>query len=950
MPFLHAFLDTGRVNALTDSDLETVQEMGVAIANSPNLQVHTEDVFLRLVQAYDERKDEKRARELLTRTYNLPSASKDAKTKCAHDLAQRGAKDDYQIDVYFDFLRHVSKPVDEKNILNLLGGLCAVDFDSGLVSLRRAGEVARRLLDRNLQVPRAKTALGLYTFLLERDTVKAIPHFEAAFQTNPEDKVALVGLLSTLVQSGDFSRAAMLVQGKLHRDDAIVTGLANLSATLHWLGNPDIADSPPCSTEQLSVIGLDRYAGEFLNWALGITHLLEGNARQAARTLIPLAERHPEQYLFNYYAAWSASLIGDAEAVARRFDVLVKWTGRWTVGCLLLDLDPALAELHGVQSCLDRVPSDYASVVAARLALARGESPAKINWKYNPGVTSAENLEAFRTMLGYAVYKRDMQTLRDGISTPLFRRLPLVDQLLWQGLYLVSANEPEQGRELLEEAAVRYEYKRSALVLSVHLLEQNRAQEAKQFLARAATNRKDVRAELLYAYIEALEGKTDSAAQRLDKLAFKAENRVYYALGNLYLRCADDSKKAGNIKNFGLFRRQAAGAFAAALKQGQGALPSDCEVLMRSAEFSAYPEVMKESHKTLWQDVKRLEASRRRKWLVWNAYLSLLQWGDPSSIAGAGEEALASLENVDLLSEPVQAAVASALANACVKAEDDGQADKLARQLELLYGKEKRRAVEPYYRLGVAAAVRLSYTKAQVFSAKAARQKIGAAFRADPGNVNLALALAQVSLVGKVSKDAVSALRNAQPEGEFDKRLIGCLTDLLNNCTVSLEGLPQPASGSSLHVVQACHLLRAAAAFAAGLQTAGFAAVFDALKSQKQDIALIFNFAKFLPSLCVLSKKTGVVPAPLTEAIHLVSSVKAEQAESVAKCAAALGEMEYACSLWEQALKDDPDELSGQEYSEFLCHLAVLAYNSGNHKEAAKKLRLAVKWGGTSHE
>jgi tetratricopeptide (TPR) repeat protein len=948
MSFLDTFFDASRVSALTDSDMKAVEEMGDVISQYSDVQIRAEDVWLRVLQAYDTRKEERKARALLTYIYNAPSASREVKIKCARDLAKRGARGDDQLKIYIDHLQHVSDSSKEIEILKLLSSLCAVDFDSDGVRLKRAGEVAQCLVESKLQVLGLQTTLGLHALLIEQMPSKAVKHFETALQANPHDRTALVGLLASLMQTGDYSKVAKTVQNTVHSDDTVVTGLVNLSTTLQWLSSHEIAGQPPCNAQNLSLFDIGKYARDSFAVTIGILHLLEGNAKQAEEILLPLAEKHPEQYQWNYYAAWAASLTGNREAVARRFAALAKWKGRWTVACILLDTDTTLAEAHGVYAYLSQVPSAYTGIVAARLALARGTSPDKTEWKYKKDSTLVENLETFRTVLGCAIYTQDIQTVKQMVAMPIFQRLPLADQLLWRGLYLLCAHDHIQGCTLLEEAAIKFGYQRAALALSVHFLEQNKIQKAKQLLDRAAAGRKEPKTELLYAYIEVCEGKIDTAARRLDKLVVKGEAKAHYALGNLYLQRADDARKSGDLEHFRFYSQQAAGSFRAALKTGRVSPPSDCEVLAQCVEFFANPERENDSYKRLWHEVEQIDAHRRLPWLVWNAFLAQLWWGSPSEIADSGKKALALLETIDSIENSALATVASAIAHACVRAENVSQADKLVAQLGYLSNGSKQQAIKPFYRLGVSAAARMSYMKAQVKSTEPIKQKMASLLKADLGNGNLALVLVQVNLKEKKLEEAAAALRNAQPEDLFEKHLCACLADLFQGHAV--EGLPQPPPDAVPEVIQACHLLQAAVAFVAGMQDQGYKAVLDAMKCQVQDTTNIVNFIRFLPALCMHSTSGVSVPQPLIEAIRKISGVDGERATSVARCAAAIGEVECACRLWEQVLAKQPNSPLNHEYAEFLCHLAIVAYNSGNCHETVEKLRVAATLGGKQHE
>jgi hypothetical protein len=1178
LPFLDTFLDGNRVYALTNSDMKSVEEMGDLISQHSDVPVHAEEVWLRALQAYDRRKEKDKARELLTHMYNA-SASKETKVKCVRDLAKRGAEEDDQLKMYIDYLQHVPDASTEGDILKLLSSQCAADFDSDSDTIGRAGGVAERLLEGNIQVLGLDKTLGLKALLKDEMPSRAVNYFKRAFQANPQDRMALVGLLSSTIKTGEYGTVEKIIQNTAYSDDNVVKGLVNLSATLQWLNDPEMAGSPPCTTQSLSSLDIGKYVGEAVESAVGILHLLEGDSRQAVNILLPLAERHPEQYLLNYYAAWAASLTDDREEVARLFTALSKWNGRWTVACLLLDSDPALAEVHKVQSDLNQISSSFTSIIQRRLALSSGtfvrnktyakhsaensktfdefnenrklvattncqikqnqesvrptsavtstailsksimlwvnqegksyfkvlfnaletlpaskdfaltymgetelilpfyqnrekileikvdvppllpegtpiylnisvdelafitvkakigektldavvdlpldrqmpsdeslqlldesfyqavirlpvgkknaaeakykkarknftaaarrgekrqavdylkkmkdliakispsegpmqpfEEPVieKIYWKYDAGASIAENMEAFRTALGYAVYDLEIQTVKQLITMPMFQRLPLADQRLWCGLYLFYNQDPIKGCILLEEAAIKFGYKRAALILSVHFLEQNRVKEAEQLLDLAAAGRRDNKIELLRAYIEVCKGKTNSAAKRLDKLAAKGEAMAHYALGNLNMQRSDDARISGDLENFRLFSQQAASSFRAALRTESEHNPSDCRVLEHCAEFIANPEREEGSYKMLWHEVEQIDGHRQTSWLVWNAFLSQLRWGSPFEIAKSGRKALPMLESVENIEDAAMAAVASNIAYACITADKDGQVDELTAQLGYLLKGGKRQAIKPFYRLGVTASARMSYLKVKQRSSKRAKQKIASLAECDPGNGSLALVLAQVNLKDNKLEEAEIALRNANPEDAFEQNLCTCLASLLRGDDV--EWLPQPPPSTISEVVQACHLLRAAVAFAAGDRDQGYESILEAMKCRDQDLKNIFNFFKFLPALCLHLARETPIPQSLIETVRSISVV--DNGASVARCAAAIGDVEYACRLWDQIVAKEPNSPSISEYSKFLCHLAVSAYNSGDYCQTVEKLRAAAVLGG----
>ena len=945
LSFLDDFLDAGKVGFLSEADFATIDELGSAVSKLGNASIRPEDVWFRLIRAYDVRREVFPAQDLLTRIYNSPFVSKEIKADCARDLAKRGAKNAGQINIYFDHMHTVPQPSKETAVLGLLGSFLNVNFDTDKYLLEQNGLIALRIEECQVKLPGLQTTLGVYAFAIEHSVSKALPYFRKALEEDPLDRAALIGLYSCLIQREEFGKTLQIVPPQKYAFDREVIGLLKLGAVLQWLNDPTSTGLVPCSAQQLINFDVGRFAGDLLDRAVGIMYLLEGNAPQAFGVLVPLAGKHPDSSpQLNYYTAWAAMLLGRDDEVANRFTQTNQWAGAWVIGCLLLDTDVSLAESCGVQSCFSGVKGNFSSILNARLAITRGISPEKIVWSYDPKAIAIENLEAFRTFLGYLFYNSDNKALENALTEPIFQRLPLADQLLWRGLYAIMINDLEQGRRLLANAAVTCGYLRAALVLSLHYMHYNMMHEARQFLNYAKEKNGNTRIELLRAYLEACEGKSGLAATRLDKLAAKADGRVHYTLGNLYLQCADESRRAGDQKRSRLFSLQAAGAFRTAIKEGfTGHLPPiDCQALEHVAEFLAFPDKEQKSNAMIWREIQALPPTRKPEWLVWDSYLATLWFGSVSDVAVAGQVALPLLSSSNVLNEATREVLASALAHACTIASETDVADKLSSQLSFICGKSVQSATKAYGRIGLSAAARIAYPKTLDQFSEQTIQRFESLNQADPGNVYLALILAQIHIINKNIIEAALVLQNVTPEDEFEKRLCSCLSAVLGGQAVLVKDFPRPAFDASPNVVQACHLLCAAAAFASGLSDQGYSEVYEAMKVQTGDMRAIFDFYRFLPAICMQSMKGLSAPPQLMHAIHAQSNVQDIQVVSLARCAAAIGDVEYACQLWDNAVKNVPDDALCAEYAGFLCYLAVIASKSGQTLEAAKRLDLAA--------
>lgn len=934
-PFLDSFLAAGRVRALTEADLKAAEEMGDAVQSVSDSAIHPEQVWLRVVEARDARAEERPARELLTRSYNSRTASAEMKAHCARSLARRGSKGDKQTKIYLDHLRHAPDVRKETDVLKLLAVICEVDFDSPKVNIKRAGEMAEKLSETSAQVDGMHRALGMHFLLGRQNPEKAAAHFEDALESNEKDKAALIGLLAACTQSGDYDEVARIAEEGVNLDDPVVRGLVTLSATLKWLETFEQPGPPPAKAQAIESLNLVKYAGDKVEVAAGRLHLLEGNAERANEILLPLANRRRDDLRLSYYAAWASLLRGDAKGLELRYESLGDWPGRWMVACLMIDEDPTLAQSGRLPLKTGQVPARYSSVFQARLAVARATELTVPRWE--PGADLEGDLEALRVVLACAVLERDRQEMDRNLERPLLARLPLADQATWRGLREICFGDQMQGRALLEEASVRYGYRRATMILAVHYLEQGKVADARGLLDRIGTGRASARIRLLRAYVDAREGRTEGAAKKLEELAAENEARAKYALGNLYLDRAEQSRKMNQPDRTKLYREQAAGMLQSALKAGANRLPADCEVLAACAEFLARPEEEALHLATLGEEVDQLDGARRKPWIVWNAAVSQMWCGDADDVCEAGEKLIEMLDEVECVEPEVLDAIAQAIARASIEVDATAQADRLMRLLDKLGARSPN--LKRYHRLAVTAATRLRRNDSQ--TREKARQQAARLAKLDPGNVAITLLLSEIELENGNRAEAVTALQEAAPEDDFERQLCACLADLLQGRATSV-GIAQTSS-------QGANLLRAAAHFAAGAADRGFDMIVTAMHKAADDTSEVVKLGKFIPSLCAQSAGANAPPA-LVEMIRKMADSTGDGKDTltVARCAAAIGENDAACRLWEKALKREAaDSPLRQEYAAYLCYLSVMTRNSGHYgahslHEAADTLRRAI--------
>ncbi len=251
-----------------------------------------------------------------------------------------------------------------------------------------------------------------------------------------------------------------------------------------WLDSSTIEGPPPLTSRDiklLSTFKIRSSTGDFIDTILGRLYLLEGRADLAANVFRDFLTHHPDQLRWNYYATWADMLSGSNNNLMKRWNNVAAWSGHWTIACLLLDIDPTIdskLNLRDKLINLVRANAAYAPVIRARLALINDTRPSTLQWRLGQG-SIEEDMEALRTMLGVAFYVANYVQMAQLLATPLFQRLPIADQQMWQGLHLLYTGQQIQGEAILQKAATQYNYQRAKLILAAYLLKQRKRQYVK---------------------------------------------------------------------------------------------------------------------------------------------------------------------------------------------------------------------------------------------------------------------------------------------------------------------------------------------------------------------------------------------------------------------------------------------------------------------------------------
>jgi hypothetical protein len=295
-PFLSSALGTPTARRFTAADLRSLEETGARVAGHAGSRVSLEQAWLPILAAWDARADAAAAGALLTRLYHDPGTAPATRAGIARGLAARRAAGPEQLDLYLDHLRQSRLPTTaEPAIHDLLTASLGTGFDTGAAQVRRAGELARRLQAAMIAIPGTDLALGFHHLLVEPEAAVARMHLERAFAAEPGNDTALAGLLAAQVRAGEHARVAAVVHGIQRPLPARAAALVELARTLDWLEAPTAAGPVPVPAAALARTDIRGPAGEWLDFALGRLHLLDGTADRAAKVLGPLADAFPDR-------------------------------------------------------------------------------------------------------------------------------------------------------------------------------------------------------------------------------------------------------------------------------------------------------------------------------------------------------------------------------------------------------------------------------------------------------------------------------------------------------------------------------------------------------------------------------------------------------------------------------------------------------------------------------
>jgi hypothetical protein len=929
--FLDDFLSPEAVPLLREEDFSGLRTTADAFKRVPGFSL--QPTLERLLAVRKQRTEGDAVRELMFELYFLPGIGAEHKAVLARDLPAYGTCEERHVDLYLDHLDCVARPADEKAVIGHLAELLSVDLDSDDRILRNAGRIGAKLREKKISISGTATAIGLHRLLVERQPGGALELLLEAAQADRGDPVAAVGLAVAAFQTGDFDQLKNVKAPPAARFESVLTGLQRMAGVISWLDDRSADTSPP-QLHDIDVNGLGRFAGFAGNLAIGRLKLIYGDARGALRDLNRAVESRRDDAHCRYFAAWASWLTGDTAGAVGFLSTPGSGSANPELDCLLSDVDPA----HGV-----RLRGRDGELRRARAALAGG-GPVK-GFKWAPGTgTLAADLEGLRNNIGIAFASHDAASMAGDIARPLFRRLPLADQKMWMGLHGIASQEPMQGRARLEEA-VSLGHPRASLALSVFLMQQGKLAEAKPFFDRGAAGRKDNSIAVLRSYLEAAQGRPDSVTGELGKMAAAGDSRARYVLGHVNLMLAERSARAGSAKQVRIFREQAAQQFQAAIASGKGSVPGDCGALARAAAFVADPVGGPASAPTAGGTPDGLDASYRTPWLRWNSFLIRLWFGAREQASAACDEGLALIEYAGTISSAAATAIAQQAARLAATAPDAVSSRKFEALIAAL---DTSAEVTRWREIATASVARIEYAEAPGALRPAIRRGIERLAEVNRNNAALAQVAAQTCLADGDRGGASRHLAQIQMTDGFTRRVCASLAALVQGEHPAPGDLPEIAPGMNASRAQACRVLQAAAAFAAGKFDTGCQLILTALSASADAVNSVIDAGRFLTPLCASAVRTRTVPPALADAVRTLaeSPVAPQDVLKVARCAAVIGESDAACRLWEQAARSGESADGSQEYRKYLSHLAVTAWGRDDHMSAIRYLRRAGEIGG----
>lgn len=946
---LTRYFELTKTFPFSDSDLGILEQMAADLANNPSLGVSPECIWVPVSRFWHAKGQNLRLFEILSSIYAYPTCSESAKAWAARGLANKGACEFSHLHIYCDHLTRSANGPSEKRMATLLQSQCTVDFDSGDDKLESCGEIARKLITAGFEWPWVHVTHGIHDLLIEKKPLEALEHFKKASQMGGKRRTVLLGLASAWLQSGNYAGVIGLAAKIDCTKHPLFGKLSRLAASLRWLDSTTLGGAPPLHSYDIQQLDIDRYVGDCVDMALGRLLLIEGRAEEAQQVLLRLSGNRSDEKRWNYYLAWAEGLSGDGKGVVAANEAASGWSAKWTVACLASDWDSNPKQVKALESELTQEKNGYGSVLAARVAMVRSSPPPPISWKKGSGLME-EDLEALRTAMGYTFFYGRPTALTKLTQTPLFQRLPLADQFLWSGLTLLLKGDISESKRLLTEARDKFQYHRAALVLAAHFVNSGSSDQSRGLLDFVDECIKTPKIDLLRASVEVHRGRLDSAESRLNSVASLDIPLAHYGLGKLCLVKGENERKIKNAEGFRTFHSNAERSFLESLYTDDGSIPKDCQLLASCSRFVAVPEDLKVNGLgdcSAWPDagVGRF-SDDLVSWIKWNNALASLWAGNLAQVLSSFQEIedlLAKAASVDgKLAEGIAAMLTRVFLLCCDSDESDRLMDCLVR-FSLAYPSDK---LKRWHDLCVAAQTRarLAQIDGDEFLVGSKIQGIQETAR---HNAFLSLVIGQHAIRAGSIDLAVSTFDRNQIDCFIESKLCKCLAQLSSGNAPSSDQLPEISFDDHPKLALGCSLVMAAKEFADGNSEKAYRQLAELLGSNGANLGGVISVERLLVGLCAqMVDKSGTPSSVIGLLQKLCASQELDADPSVlARCAAAIGEAEMACGMWNRAIDCDGSMESNERqlFSHYLCHLASKAALNGDILGAAERIRSAAK-------
>ncbi|QBD81481.1 hypothetical protein EPA93_38140 [Ktedonosporobacter rubrisoli] len=932
LSFLDDYLAAEHLAELSSSDLESIEKMGEALQGLKKARCSPEEVWQRLLQAYDARKDSREALALLTRMYR--NVGEQSRQGVIMGLLQRKGYAIQHIEIYLDYLKHSSTPEFSQRILRYLDELCVADFTTPYEQLKDIYMLARRCHEHNITLSKRELVLGLGTLLIEHTPVQAATHFKQLLQAHPGDSTAQIGLLSALLKLPDFTLAVEEARQISTTNDPIVIALINLSLAICWLEDPRSGGKPPCTARALAEANLSKYVDNIASFTIGRLYLLEGDAQQALQAFAAFSETYSERQI--YYKAWANLLHADHPKVLQCYNQMRHLPAAWTLACLLLESNPGALTDQELEQLRATMPLLYIPAMEARIALSRSKAPLGILPTAGGG-TIEEEMEQLRSALGVAFYRHEVARMQAAIQTPLFAHLPNPDRQTWQALYALLKGNARQAESLLDEAAMRYRYQRAALLFSVHALAKNLQVDHSYLVDIAQKGRAPGRAALLSGYLgEQSELPTDYS----DVPAGNAMH--YYCYCKLYLQGAAHAQLAGERAKAAQYRQQAYNLLQLALSQQDQALPADSHILAQCLDFLLSPEQKAIASLNIWEDLQQLAEAAQEPWFLWYALLAQLESRQPALVATASEELLVLLEQAQQLRSDVILELATSVTQTCLQTEKVSQVAKMTELVQYLASSKNLSALQRLYQRCLTHHTRLRVLASQDSTEQ--ERFIKKQVYSSPTNLWLVLLYIGIQLRKQKPAEAIDFLQKIKPKRKFERQLYRCLQLWLSakksDTLPSLHDLPKQIPARYYQV------LLAATALATQQSERGFELLALILSRFEAEIDKIVDVRLAFACLCAYVQSQRRELPCFKEAALKVSQQQADPTltAAAARLLAIKGEIAAANQLWQRALSLQDESLAlRREWAQFLCYCTAQTYMAGDLPAAIQQLQDTVQ-------